>query len=253
MSRRLLAAAVVIALAACQPSNPGSPSPSHEAHESDDGHSDEPSAGPSGSAAASRCDPGVVCNGPLAGGDYVSEGTGARIEFTLDDHGWIGIRETTGVGFGLILADVDDAAISVLAFGGEYFTDACDPSGGTSMTGTSPAEFIEMLSARPGVTATEPVEVEVGGQPGLQVDLTTDVGLLCGSAGDRAISVWPLHPVGPFDLGDDEMARVIAVDGGSATVILVAEARSVVEDYDHFLEHFAEVVESMTISPLPGA
>ena len=49
------------------------------------------------------------------------------------------------------------------------------------------------------------------------------------------------------------MARVIAVDGGSATVILVAEARSVVEDYDHFLEHFAEVVESMTISPLPGA
>ena len=100
------------------------------------------------------------------------------------------------------------------------------------------------------------VSSELGRLPGVrdvQVDLTTDVGLLCGSAGDRAISVWPLHPVGPFDLGDDEMARVIAVDGGSATVILVAEARSVVEDYDHFLEHFAEVVESMTISPLPGA
>jgi hypothetical protein len=33
---------------------------------------------------------------------------------------------------------------------------------------------------------------------------------------------------------------------------LVAEARSVVEDYDHFLEHFTELLETMTISPLPG-
>jgi hypothetical protein len=35
-------------------------------------------------------------------------------------------------------------------------------------------------------------------------------------------------------------------------VILIAEARSDVDDYDHFLEHFTEVIESMTITPLPG-
>lgn len=246
MSRRLLAAAVVLALAACQGSASESPSPSHSAHESEHGDS----AAPSGSGVA--CDPGVVCRGPLEAGDYVSEGTGARIEFTLDDHDWSGLPETEDVGFGLLLADVPDAAISALAFGGEYFTDACDPNGGTSTIGRSPAEFIEMLSTRTGVTATEPIEVEVGGQPALQVDLTTDVGLLCGAAGERAISVWPLHPVGPFDLEDKEMARFIAVDAGSATVILIAEARSDVDDYDHFLEHFTEVIESMTITPLPG-
>lgn len=246
MSRRLLAAAVVLTLAACQSSASGSPSPSHSAHESEHGHSAEPS----GSGVV--CDAGAVCRGPLAAGDYVSEGTGARIEFTLDDHDWSGLPETPDVGFGLLLADVPDAAISALAFVGEYFTDACDSEAGTSTIGRTPDEFIEMLSARTGVTATEPVEVEVGGRPGLQVDLTTSVDEGCAATGDGQIAVWPLHPVGPFDLEDQEMARVIAVDAGSATVILVAEARSVIEDYDHFLEHFTEVVESMTITPLPG-
>ena len=246
MSRRLLAAGVVLVLAACQNSASGTPSPSHPPHESEPGHS----AAPSASGAA--CAPGVVCRGPLAAGDYVSEGTGARIEFTLDDHDWSGLPETQDVGFGLLLADIPDAAISALAFVGEYFTDACDPSGGTSTIDRSPAAFIEMLSARPGVTASEPVEVEVGGQPGLQVDLTTAITAACDTSNDGQIAVWPLHPAGPFDLEDREMARIIAVDGGSATVILVAEARSEIEDYDHFLEHFTEVLESMTITPLPG-
>jgi hypothetical protein len=248
MRRGAVALGAVLLLAACQPSPSVSPSPSHEAHESEHGHSAEPSA----SEPTSLCDPGVVCNGPLEDGDYVSEGTGAHVEFTLDDHDWSGLAETEGVGFGLLLADVPDAAMSVLAFEGEYFTDACDRQAGTSTIGRSPAEFMGMLTARPGITATEPVEVEVGGRPGLQVDLTTEIDDACAATGESQIAVWPLAPGGPFDLEDMEMARIIAVDGGSATLILVAEARSVVEDYDHFLEHFTELLETMTISPLPG-
>jgi hypothetical protein len=236
----LLAASL---LAACQPSASASPSLSAAPSEA----ATEPA--PSGSAAA-RCDPGVICNGPLAAGDYVSETTGARVEFTLDEHDWSGLADTPDVGFGLLLADVDDAAISVLAFDGEYFTDACDPAGGFSTIGTTPAEFMAMLTERTGVTASEPVEVEVGGRPALQVDLTTAIDADCAATGDDQISVWPMPPAGPFDFEDMELARVIAVDGGSATVILVAEARSIVEDYDHFLEHFTEVVETMTIEPL---
>ena len=143
MVRRLLAAALALVLAACQNSASGIPSPSNAAHESEDGHA----ATPSGSRVV--CDSGVVCRGPLAAGDYISEGTGARIEFTLDDHDWSGLPETPDVGFGLLLADVPDAAISALAFVGEYFTDACDPDAGTSTIGRTPDEFIEMLSAAP--------------------------------------------------------------------------------------------------------
>jgi hypothetical protein len=188
----------------------------------------------------------------LVAGDYVSEGTGARVEFTLEDQDWSGLPETPGIGFGLLLGGIPHAAMSVLAFDGEYFTDACDPNAGTSTTGRLPAEFMAMLTARTGVSASEPAEIEVGGQPGLQVDLTTSVDGECAATGEGQIAVWPLPPGGPFDLEDMEMARIIAVDGGSATLILVAEARSVVEAYDHFLEHFTELLETMTITPLPG-
>jgi hypothetical protein len=193
----------------------------------------------------------------LAAGDYVSETTGARIEFTLDDHDWSGLPDTEGVGFGLLLADLPDTAISALAFVGEYFTDPCDPNGGTSTISASPAAFMAMLTDRHGVTMAEPVEVEVGGRPALQADLTTEVDEACAATGDGQISVWPLHPVGPFDLYDQERARVIAVDGGSTTVILVAEASSEdvaqsgvgADEYEHFLEHFTELLETMTITP----
>ena len=243
-ARRPVTVLLLAALAACSHSVTATPSPS--VPESDA----EPSLAAPSESAVALCGPGTICNGPVTGGDYVSEATGARVEFTLDDHGWYGLAETPGVGFGLFLADVDDAAISVLAFGGEYFIDACDPNGGTSTTGTTPAEFMAMLTTRTGITATDPIEVEIGGRPALQVDLTTTIEPECEVTGDPQIWVWTLPVGGPFDFYEDEMARVIAVDGGSATLILVAEARSVVKDYDHFLEHFTEVVETMTITPL---
>lgn len=230
-------------IGSCQPSASTSPSASASVAPS------EPA--PSASAAA-ICDPslGIVCSGPLPAGDYLSEATGARIGFTLDEHDWSGLPDTPGVGFGLLLADVPDAAISALAFGGEYYTNACLPTAGTSVTGRTPADFMAMLIERPGVIASDPIQVEVGGWPALQVDLTTAIDADCATQGDNQIWVWPLPLGGPFDLYDMEMARIIAVDAGSATVILVAEARSVVEDYDHFLEHFTEVLETMTIEPI---
>jgi hypothetical protein len=202
-----------------------------------------------------------VCGGPLDAGEYVSEATGARVEFTLDDHDWSGIGEIPGVGFGLLLADFPDAAISALAFVGTYFTDACDPGAGTSTMGTTPAEFVAMLTERTGVVADPPVEVEVGGRPGIQVDLRTDIDEDCAATGEEQVSVWPLPPAGPFDLYDQERARMIAVDAGSATVILVAEARSEggavasligtgEEDYGRFLDLFTDLLETMTITPL---
>jgi hypothetical protein len=236
-------AMLVLALVACQPSASASPSPSAAP-------SQPPASEPAPSDSGVGCEPGVVCNGPLAAGEYVSHGTGARIEFTLHDHDWSGLADTPGVGFGLLLADVDDAAISALDYRGEYYTDACNPAAGTTLGGTTPAEFMEMLTARHGVTASEPVEVEVGSRPGLQLDLTTAIDEACAATGEDQISVWPLPVGGPFDFEDSEMARMIALDGGSATVILIAEARSIVEDYDHFLEHFGEVLDTMTISPI---
>jgi hypothetical protein len=241
-----LLAVLALLLAACQPS--ASPSPSvHESHEASHAPSEQPSEHPS--EPASACDPGVVCNGPLEPGDYVSETTGARVEFTLDDHDWSGAEDTEGDGFTLFLADVGGASISVVSFSGEIFADACDPNAGTEQIEATPAGFMGMLTTRTGVTASAPVEVEVGGQPALQTDLTTSVDAVCETTGGGRIWLWTLPLHGDFHFNADETARVIAVDGGSATVILVAEALPDVE-YDHFLEHFMELVDTMTITPL---
>jgi hypothetical protein len=231
-------------LAACTPSASGSPSvaPSEEPSQA------EPSVVPSESAAA-LCDPGVVCDGPLAAGDYVSETTGARVEFTLDEHDWSGLADTEGDGFGLFLADVGPHAISVVAFSGEIFANACDPNAGTLQLEATPAAFMNMLTTRPGITATTPIEVEVGGLPALQTDLTTTVAADCEATGGGRIWLWTLPVHGDFHFDAEETARVIAVYAEPVTVVLVNEAFPEV-DYDHLLEHFTELVETMTITPL---
>jgi hypothetical protein len=237
-----------LTLAACTPATSSqSIAPSehgHSAEPSEHGHSAEPSA-----SEVASCDPGVICNGPLEAGDYVSETTGARVEFTLDDHDWSGLEDTEGDGFGLYLADVGQHAISVVSFSGEVFSNACDPEAGTLQLEATPAAFMNMLTSRPGVEAGPVTEVEVGGQPALQVDLTTIVEGDCETTGRNRIWLWTLPVHGDFHFNHEETARVIAVNAGSATVILVNEAFPDVE-YDHLLEHFTELVETMTITPL---
>lgn len=232
-----------ILLAACEPSASVSPSPSVAA-------SEEPSeAGPSASEAA-LCDPGVVCNGPLPAGDYVSDSTGALVEFTLDEHDWFGQEDTPGDGFSLFLADVEEGAISVVSFSGEIFTNSCDPEAGTLLLEDSPAAFMNMLTTRSGITATTPVGVEVGGQPALQTDLTTSIAADCAATANGRLWLWTLPVHGDFHFNDGEQARVIAVNVEGTSVILVVEALPEIEEYDHLLEHFTEVIETMTISPL---
>lgn len=234
---------VAALLAACSPSASESPTPS--------GPASKPAASvaPSESLAAAACDPGVICNGPLAAGAYVSETTGVRVEFTLDEHDWSGLEDTPGDGFSLFLADVDGAAISVVSYSGEIFTNSCRPDAGTLRLEDTSATFMNMLTSRTGITATTSVGVEVGGQPALQTDLTTSIDSDCMATGNGRIWLWTLPVHGDFHFNDQEQARVMAVDGGSATVILVLEAGMDVE-WDHLLEHFTELVETMAITPL---
>lgn len=237
--KQLATLASLLLVAACAPSASVAPSPSPLA---------TPEESRSAIPSPAACDPGVVCDGPLAAGDYVSETTGAHIEFTLDEHDWSGLADIQNVGFGLFLADVGGHAISVVTFAGEIFTDACSPDATSSIGGTT-ADFMAFLAARTGVTASDPVELEVGGRPALQVDLTTEVDAACEATGMGRIWLWVLPVVGDFHFNDAETARVIAVDGGSAPVIIVIEAFPDA-DYDHLLDHATEVIESMTITPL---
>jgi len=117
------------------------------------------------------------------------------------------------------------------------------------MIGATPADLMAMMAERHGLYTSEVTELEVGGRPALLMDLTVTVDPECMQTGGGRIWLWTLPVQGDFHFVDHEQARVIAVDGGSATVILVVEAGPDV-DWDHLLEHFTELVETMTISPL---
>jgi hypothetical protein len=237
--KELAALASLLLLAACAPSASVTPSPSSNAPESSE------------STAAACAAPPTVCDGPLGAGDYISEGTGARIAFTLDEHDWSGLADTPGDGFALFLADVPNGGIYVTGFSGEVFDDPCAQSpAATSTIGTSPADFMTFLGASPGITLSEPNEVEVGGRPALEASLTVDFATGCPNGSGFAYWLYRLPVHGDLHLGDGERDRVLAVDGGSGTVIIWIGVWSPDEDYDHLLEHGAEVVESMVIAPL---
>ena len=158
------------------------------------------------------CDPGAICNGPLPAGDYRSETSGAQVEFTLDEHDWSGLEDTPGDGFSIFLADIGEHAISVVSFSGEIFADACSADD-TTTVGTTPAEFMAFLAERHGLDVSAE-EVEIGGRPALQVDLTVAVVDPCAETGAGRIWLWTLPVHGDFHFNDEERARVIAVDGG---------------------------------------
>jgi hypothetical protein len=189
----------------------------------------------------------------LDAGDYFSEGTRARITFTLDGHDWSGAADAPGDGFALFLADVPNGGIYVTSFGGEVFDDPCaeNPAASSVTTiGTSPDDFMTFLATSPGVTLSAPVEVEVGGRRALEANLTVNFATGCPDGSGFAYWLYRLPVHGDLHLGDGERDRVLAVDGGSGTVIIWIGVWSPDEDYDHMLDHGAEVVESMLIAPL---
>lgn len=236
-ARATLALVGTLLIAGCQASASGSPSGS-------------PGASPSASAASCAAPP-AVCNGPLPAGDYVSDGTGAHITFTLDEHDWSGSQDVPDVGFGLFLADVPEGSISVLRFGGEVYSDPCAPEpGATTPLDPTAAAFIGHLVGLTGMTGNAPLEVEVGGRPGLQVDIPFDYAAACPGGADDRLWLFPLADDDNLHLSDGEQDRVVAVDTGSGLVTFWIASFQGDPEYDHLLGHAAEVMETMTITPL---
>jgi hypothetical protein len=187
------------------------------------------------------CDPGFVCSGTLEPGDYTSTSIGPTISFTLDE-GWRGDEDTPGAGFALLRTGIPGShAMSVVSYSGEIFDEVCDPSQ-TSTIGASPAEFVDWLAGVEGVNAEAPVETEVGGRPAVQLDLTTESPC---TEPDR-MWLWVVPVFGDFHFNDGETARVFAVDGGTATVIIVIEAYPNA-DFAQVLEAAETVLATMTI------
>ncbi len=195
--------------------------------------------------------PPAVCNGPLPAGDYVSDGTGAHVTFSLDEHDWSGSQDEPDEGFALFLADVPEGGIYVVRFAGEVFADPCaDAPGDAAPLDPNPASFVGYLAGLTGMTENAPVELEVGGRPALQVDVAFDYQAACPGGTGPSLWLFPLPVHGDLHMTDGELDRIYAVDSGSGLVTIWVSVSSADADYDHLLDHGAELLDTMAISPL---
>lgn len=191
------------------------------------------------------CDPGVICSGPLAPGDYTSTSTGATITFTLAGSEWSADADTPGVGFALFYDDPGGpVGITVAPWAGVIFSDACAPEP-TETIGTAPADLMGVLTVLDGVQADAPTGVTVGGLPALRVNLTTESP--CADSGGK-LWVFQTTAGGIFNLRDATKARIYAVDAGNATLVIAIEAIGEA-DYEGLLEKAEEILAGMTIAP----
>jgi hypothetical protein len=201
----------------------------------------EPASEP-GEPSSGRCEVGSICNGELAPGEYTSSSTGAIITFTLAGEGWSGSEDIQGEGFALFNDAVGGRhGISMVAYDGEVFTDVCS-GGPKEFIDATPAGFIAFIAAVDGVQPAEPVDMPIGGRPATRLDLTT-----VSPCPDGRMWLWSLPEQRDFHFDDAERVRIIAVEGGGATVIIVLEAFPDA-DYDVLLEKADEVFATMTIA-----
>jgi hypothetical protein len=227
---------IAVLLAACTTASSPSPAGSSAPSEALGSQAAEPSSAP--------CDPGAICTGPIAAGDYTSTGTGATISFTLTGSDWSADADTPGVGFVLYYDDpAGPVGITVAPWAGVIFSDPCamEP---TETIGTAPADLMGVLTALPDVEAEAPTDVTVGGRPALQVNLT--VGTPCADAGGK---LWVFQTEGAtFNLREATQARFYVVDAGSVTVVIAIEALGDA-DYEALVLKAEEIIASMTIEP----
>jgi hypothetical protein len=150
-------------------------------------------------------------------------------------------------GFDLIRASGAPSAMTVLAFSGEYFADACDPEAGVATTEATADAFMAFLTDRDGIVVDEPPKpVTVAGYDGLVVDLHTELPEPCASNEPPWTWLWTMPVFGDFHFIDDERARVIALDVEGQVLVIVIESYPDA-NHDDFLEDALSIVESMEI------
>lgn len=229
----VIVGAVLVAYALLPRSNVGGPPAS-------------PSATVSPSASLSEVSaPKKFTIGPLVAGTYTSDWAGPTITFTLPESGWQGDKLLMGEGFVLTNTTVGGGhGISVVSYSGDVYTDVCSEAQ-TEAIGIGAADLIDHLAGLNGVQAQPPVSTTVGGYPAVQLDLTTVSP--CGTP-DR-MWLWATLPGHrDFHFNDGEHARVIAVDTGGATIVVVIEAFPGA-DYDLLIAKATTLLETMTLEP----
>jgi pimeloyl-ACP methyl ester carboxylesterase len=231
------------------------------------GASAPPSVVPSSSPARAECpNPhGGVCLGPLAAGTYHTTAFMTPITYTVPE-GWANYEDLPGnfllVPPGGSLDGVDAGTSDYIGiFLGAAVAAECEERAEPGV-GLRPTAMAEALAAREGLVVTEPVPVEVGGLPGLMIDIDLDPAQTGGCDVPGMGRMWPLIiGNGPASLhhvqGPTWTTRLYLLDHGITNVVIEVSdnhaSPGTLEDYEPVIDALVlGRAASTTVPPSPN-
>jgi hypothetical protein len=169
--------------------------------------------------------------GRLEAGTYLNDTLKPPVELTFGE-GWFARRNYVD-GWSVAKpagppGEVDHGRIQV------GYPDACG-EGETVIIGSRPDDLVTHLEARADLDVSAASPINLGGYPGLTVEVTGAEGQGCQpDPEDPTFEFWQLFPTGEdnFSLGPDEGLRLVSLDvGGSAFSFLIFTSSDELESY----------------------
>jgi hypothetical protein len=162
-------------------------------------------------------------SGPVSApiGERASDALGPTISLELGE-GWIERTPLAGPILTFERPDMPGGVLTITRFDGDAYADSCDP---TSLTTVEPSaeRLIEIIAGNPWLDAEPPEPVEVGGVPGLSVDLVAP-------PFDPSECALPLLLLWAIPMEDGEFVQVagqasrfIATEVGRDTIVIAIE------------------------------
>jgi hypothetical protein len=199
-----------------------------------------------GEVAAQSPDPGPSAATSAPIGERTSDVLGPTISLELGE-GWIERDPIDGPILTFERADMPGGVLTITRFDGDAYADSCDP---TSLTSVEPsaARIIEVIAGNPWLDTQEPEPVEIGGLPGLSIDLVappfepTECSL-------PLLLLWaiPMED-GEFVQLGGQASRFLAVDVGPDTIVVAIETLPGIA-FEPFAIEAMEVVGTLTFEP----
>lgn len=184
---------------------------------------------PSPSASPVACEDDLPgCAGPLTAGTHTSTSLDPSLTYVTPD-GWTNVIDTPTI---FKLDPIGGDAPYLIVWTRPLITDMNDTNAECDTTvrpgaGTSVQDWIDFLSTHPGLVASDPVAVDLGGITGQSIDVAADTGLsFCRANGFPVVqfisNTDPLAGEVVYGVGTTDRMHLVILDVGGQTVIVQA-------------------------------
>lgn len=208
-------------------------------------------ASPTAAAIECRSPQAPGCVGRLEPGTHQSRQFTPAFRYTVPADWWNFDAWTTTYAFHRFGDPADQLILMYSDPGISEPAEACE---GTAIAGAdaTAADWLAFFTGHPGLVATDPIAVDVGGSPAMAVDIAVREDWTSSCFGARVPVVrYATDLYWPFDgwgIAAGERRRIIPVDAPDGRVVLIEIDTNTAPPFDEFVAAAMPIVESITFA-----